>query len=173
MLDETEVQAPDSGMRMVDERWFRSRLGTVTARCTGGALQRCVRAGDVTRRLVSKDLIELEDADPASELLVPSSPLPKRVQAVFPVACSRSVGRTSIGRCVVTALPVTSKVERIYPFQVLLSARKPASPGIRKPKAKLVRSVAIERVGERIRILTRPDLAELDEAMGIHLAPCL
>lgn len=75
-----------------------------------------------------------------------------------------------LGRGVVTMVPVTSNVERIYPFQVLLSAQATGLDRDSKAQAEQVRSVAIERVGERIGILTGADLAELDAALRIHLA---
>jgi len=37
-------------------------------------------------------------------------------------------------------------------------------------QAELVRSVAVERVGERVGVLTSDALADLDEALRIHLA---
>jgi mRNA interferase MazF len=75
-----------------------------------------------------------------------------------------------LGRGVVTMVPVTSNVERIYPFQVLLTAQATGLARDSKAQAEQVRSVAIERVGERIGILTSADLAELEEALRIHLA---
>lgn len=75
-----------------------------------------------------------------------------------------------LGRGVVTMVPVTSNVERIYPFQVLLAAQETGLARDSKAQAEQVRSVAIERVGERIGTLTGAGLAELDEALRIHLA---
>ncbi len=75
-----------------------------------------------------------------------------------------------LGRGVVTMVPVTSNIERIYPFQVLLTAQATGLARDSKAQAEQVRSVAIERVGELIGILTGADLAELDEALRLHLA---
>jgi mRNA interferase MazF len=52
-----------------------------------------------------------------------------------------------LGRGVVTIVPVTSNVERIYPFQVLLTALLTGLPRNSKAQAEQVRSIAIERVG--------------------------
>lgn len=41
---------------------------------------------------------------------------------------------TRLGRGVVTVVPVTSNVERVYPFQVLLPATATGSPLMRKRK---------------------------------------
>jgi mRNA interferase MazF len=50
-------------------------------------------------------------------------------------------------RGVVTVVPVTSNVARVYPFQVLLPARTTALGRSSKAQAEQVRSVAAERVG--------------------------
>jgi mRNA interferase MazF len=75
-----------------------------------------------------------------------------------------------LGRGVVTIVPVTSNVERIYPFQVLLTAQATGLARESKAQAEQVRSVAVERVGGRIGSLTSTDLVALDEALRIHLA---
>lgn len=75
-----------------------------------------------------------------------------------------------LGRGVVTIVPVTTNIERIYPFQMALTARATGLARDSKAQAEQVRSVAVERVGERIGILTSADLAHLDEALRIHLA---
>lgn len=75
-----------------------------------------------------------------------------------------------LGRGVVTVVPVTSNVERVYPFQVLLTSDATGLVRDSKAQAEQVRSVAVERMGERIGILTATDLAALDEAIRIHLA---
>jgi mRNA interferase MazF len=75
-----------------------------------------------------------------------------------------------LGRGVVTVVPVTSNVERIYPFQVLLTAEATGLARDSKAQAEQVRSVAVERVGERIGALSRTDIAALDEALRLHLA---
>jgi mRNA interferase MazF len=75
-----------------------------------------------------------------------------------------------LGRGVVTIVPVTSNVERIHPFQVLLAAEATGLVRDSKAQAEQVRSVAVERVGERIGVVTGTDLAALDEALRLHLA---
>ena len=75
-----------------------------------------------------------------------------------------------IGRGVVTVVPVTSNIDRIHPFQVLL---QPSGTGLRrasKAQAEQVRSVAVERVGPRIGTVSGDALRALDEALRLHLA---
>lgn len=75
-----------------------------------------------------------------------------------------------LGRGVVTVVPVTSNIDRVYPFQVLLAAETTGLSRDSKAQAEQIRSVAVERVGERVGALTSTELAALDEALRIHLA---
>lgn len=75
-----------------------------------------------------------------------------------------------LGRGVVTVVPVTSNTRRVYPFQVLLPAVDTGLPVDSKAQAEQLRAVAVERVGERIGVMTTDLLAALDEALRLHLA---
>ena len=75
-----------------------------------------------------------------------------------------------IGRGVITVLPITSNVRRIYPFQVRLPA---VASGLRqdsKVQAEQIRSVAVERLGERIGLVPAAIMLQIDEALRLHLA---
>jgi mRNA interferase MazF len=75
-----------------------------------------------------------------------------------------------LGRGVVTVVPVTSNLARVYPFQVLLSASSTGLAIDSKAQAEQVRSVALERVGARVGFMPAELLGELDEALRLHLA---
>lgn len=75
-----------------------------------------------------------------------------------------------LGRGVVTVVPVTSNVEKIYPFHVFLTAESTGLPRDSKAQAEQVRSVAVERVGARCGLLPPPLVRQLDEALRLHLA---
>ncbi len=75
-----------------------------------------------------------------------------------------------LSRGVITVVPVTSNIERIYPFQVLLSAATTGLAVDSKAQAEQVRSIAVERVGGRVGVLTAEVQADLDEALRLHLA---
>ena len=77
---------------------------------------------------------------------------------------------TRLGRGVVTLVPVTSNTARVYPFQVLLPARLTGLPRNSKAQAEQVRSVAIERIGARIGQLPAALIAEVDQALRVHLS---
>ncbi len=76
---------------------------------------------------------------------------------------------TRLGRGVVTVVPVTSNVSRIYPFQVLLSAEATGLRTDSKAQAEQIRSIAVERVGDRLGVLPPAMVAELDLALRLHL----
>lgn len=74
-----------------------------------------------------------------------------------------------LGRGVVTVVPVTSNVERIFPFQVLLPADKTGLRVNAKAQAEQVRSVAVERVGPAVGRVPAPFMTAVDEALRLHL----
>ena len=75
-----------------------------------------------------------------------------------------------LGRGMITVVPVTSNITRIYPFQVLLPASETGLPQDSKAQAEQVRSVAVERVGRRIGQAPAALITELDQALRIHLS---
>jgi mRNA interferase MazF len=83
---------------------------------------------------------------------------------------SANTTATRLGRGVITIVPVTSNVERIYPFQVLLPASLTGLPRDSKAQAEQVRAVAVERVGRRLGQLPTAIVAELDQALRVHLS---
>jgi mRNA interferase MazF len=76
---------------------------------------------------------------------------------------------TRLGRGVVTVVPVTSNVANIYPFQVLLSSATTGLAVDSKAQAEQIRSVATERLLHRIGRVSPIELAQLDDALRLHL----
>ena len=77
---------------------------------------------------------------------------------------------TRLGRGMVTVVPVTSNIHRIYPFQVLLSAATSGLAVDSKAQAEQVRSIAAQRLLRRIGRVSAAELAHLDDALRLHLA---
>jgi mRNA interferase MazF len=77
---------------------------------------------------------------------------------------------TRIGRGVVTVIPVTSNIQRVYPFQALLPAGTTGLEQDSKAQAEQIRSVAVERVGQQIGQVPANIMLEIDEALRLHLA---
>ena len=74
-----------------------------------------------------------------------------------------------LGRGVVTVVPVTSNVARLYPFQVLLPATETGLDRDSKAQAEQVRSIDVVRVRNRVGLLTGVLMRELEEALRLHL----
>ena len=74
------------------------------------------------------------------------------------------------GHGVITIVPVTSMVERIYPFQVLIPLNVAGLERESKAQAEQVRSISIERIGAVIGEFPHALMEKLDEALRLHLA---
>lgn len=74
-----------------------------------------------------------------------------------------------LGRGVITVVPVTSNIASVYPFQVLLSSPSTGLDVESKAQAEQIRSVAAERLLRRVGRISLGELAELDEALRLHL----
>ena len=77
---------------------------------------------------------------------------------------------TRSGHGVITVVPVTSNVARIYPFQVLLPANATGLDLDSKAQAEQVRSISVDRLGASIGEVPQALMEELDEALRLHLA---
>ncbi len=75
-----------------------------------------------------------------------------------------------LGRGVITVVPVTSNVDRMYPFQVLLPALATGLQRDSKAQAEQVRSIAVERVGARLGEVPDALMRQVDDALRLHLA---
>lgn len=75
-----------------------------------------------------------------------------------------------LGRGVVTVVPVTSNVERVYRFQVRLPRGATGLDRPSKAQAEQVRSVAVERMSIRLGIVSPDEMRQLDQALRLHLA---
>lgn len=83
-------------------------------------------------------------------------------------AANRTADRT--GRGVVTVVPVTSNIGRVFPFQVLLDASDCGLKADSKARAEQVRSVAVDRLQGHIGAVPGATLARLDNALRLHLS---
>ena len=75
----------------------------------------------------------------------------------------------SLKRGVVTVVPVTSNVRRIYPFQVKLAARTSGLKRESKAQPEQVRAVAIERPYTCVGQVPLPTIKKIDDALRLHL----
>ena len=75
-----------------------------------------------------------------------------------------------LGRGVVTVVPVTGNIDRIYPFQVSLPARPCQLAADSKAQAEQVRAVAVERIDAQVGRLPADLMNKVDHALRLHLA---
>jgi mRNA interferase MazF len=93
----------------------------------------------------------------------------KRRPAVVVSNDAANATAARLGRGVVTVVPVTSNVSRVYPFQVLLPAEATGLERDSKAQAEQVRSIDVERVGVRLGVVPHAIMADIDEALRLHL----
>ncbi|WP_375477784.1 type II toxin-antitoxin system PemK/MazF family toxin [uncultured Jatrophihabitans sp.] len=74
-----------------------------------------------------------------------------------------------LGRRMVTVVPVTSNTGRVFPFQTLLPALATGLRRDSKAQAEQVRSIAVERLGAVLGQVPSDVMAQLDDALRLHL----
>ena len=109
--------------------------------------------------------IRLVDLDPAR-----IGEANKRRPAVLVSNDGANTTASRLGRGVVTVIPITGNVDRVYPFQVLIPARESGLARDSKAQAEQVRSVSVERVTERVGTVPPDLMLEVNEALRLHLA---
>jgi len=114
---------------------------------------------------VRRGEIHVVDLDPAR-----SGEANKRRPAVIVSNDGANVTAERNGQGVVTVVPVTSNISRVYPFQVLLPARLTGLEHDSKAQAEQVRSISVDQLGLAIGEIPQELMAELDEALRLHLA---
>ncbi len=69
----------------------------------------------------------------------------------------------------VTVLPITSKTEKVYPFEVLLSKEETSLPKDSKVKCNQIRTVDKKRLVNFVGTLSSEKLKVIEKALRIHL----
>jgi mRNA interferase MazF len=93
----------------------------------------------------------------------------KRRPAVIVSNDAANATAARLGRGVITVVPVTTNVARVYPFQVLLPAAETGLDRDSKAQAEQVRSITVERVGDRLGVVPHAIMLDIDEALRLHL----
>jgi mRNA interferase MazF len=114
--------------------------------------------------LIRRGDIHLVDLDPAR-----GSEGSKRRPAIVVSNDAANATAARLARGAITVVPVTSNIERVYPFQVLLPAVKTGLDRDSKAQAEQVRSIAVERVGDHIGVVSQAIMRDVDEALRLHL----
>jgi mRNA interferase MazF len=108
--------------------------------------------------------IRLIDLEP-----VRGSEANKRRPAVVVSNDRANAAAVRLGRGVITVVPVTSNITRVYPFQTLLPADRTGLPRDSKAQAEQIRSVSIERIGPALGHVPADLVAQLNDAIRVHL----
>jgi mRNA interferase MazF len=69
----------------------------------------------------------------------------------------------------ITVLPITSKTEKKYPFEVFISKEESKLPKDSKIKANQIRTIDKERLFKFVSRVTEEKLKEVEQAILIHL----
>ena len=109
--------------------------------------------------------IRLVDLDPAR-----SGEADKQRPAVIVSNDGANLSAATLGRGVVTVVPVTSNIKRVYPFQVRLPATETGLGVDSKAQAEQLRAVSVDRVRRQLGSVPAHLMSELDEALRLHLA---
>lgn len=94
----------------------------------------------------------------------------KRRPAVIVSNDGANATAARLGRGVVTVIPLTTNVARVYPFQVKLSGKATGLRKESKAQAEQVRSVAVQRIGPLVGRVQADLMNQIDEALRLHLA---
>ena len=104
------------------------------------------------------------DLDPAR-----GSEANKRRPAVVVSNDSANATARRLDRGVITIVPVSSNIERVYPFQVLLPAFDTGLDRDSKAQVEQIRSIPVERVGDQLGVVPNAIMLDIDEALRLHL----
>lgn len=109
--------------------------------------------------------IRIVDLDPAR-----SGEADKRRPAVIVSNDGANATAAGLGRGVITVVPVTSTIERVYSFQVLLPAPDTGLDRDSKAHAEQVRSLFVDRIFGKVGTVPPTLMAHIDDALRLHLA---
>ena len=114
--------------------------------------------------LMLRGEIRLVDLDP-----VRGSEANKRRPAVIVSNDRANAIAARPGRAGVTVVPISSDAQRVFPFQVFLSADATGLRHDSKAQAEQVRSLDAERIGAVLGVAPPQAMRELDDALRLHL----
>ena len=108
--------------------------------------------------------LRLTDLDPTR-----GSEADKRRPAILVSNDHANTTAARLGRGVVTVVPVTSNVTRVFPFQVALPADLSGLHVDSKAQCEQVRAVSVQRLGPVLGRLPASLMSQVDDALRLHL----
>lgn len=109
--------------------------------------------------------IRLIDLEPARD-----DEADKRRPAIIVSNDSANAAAVSLGRGVVTVVPITSNVAKVFPFQALLPSDDTGLRVDSKAQCEQIRSVSVTRCGSPIGLVPAYLMSAVDAAIRRHLA---
>lgn len=108
--------------------------------------------------------VRLTDLDPARR-----SEADKRRPAIIVSNDRANATAADLGRGVLTVVPITSNVARVFAFQVALPAELTGLRVDSKAQAEQARSVSVQRLGSVLGHIPPSIMAAVDDALRLHL----
>lgn len=108
--------------------------------------------------------VRLADLDPAR-----GSEADKRRPAILVSNDHANTTAARLRRGVVTVVPVTSNIARVFPFEVALSAQLSGLRVDSKAQCEQVRAVSVQRLGPVLGRLPAVVMSQIDDALRLHL----
>lgn len=108
--------------------------------------------------------VRLTDLDP-----VRGSEAGKRRPAIIVSNDRANATADRLQRGVVTVVPLTSNVTRVFAFQVLLPSESSELPVDSKAQCEQVRAVSVQRIGPILARVPAAMMRQVDDALRLHL----
>ena len=108
--------------------------------------------------------VRLTDLDPTR-----GSEGDKRRPAILASNDHANATAARLGRGVVTVVPITSNVARVFPFQVALPSDVTGLRVDSKAQCEQVRAVSVQRLGPVLGRLPASLMSQVDDALRLHL----
>jgi mRNA interferase MazF len=108
--------------------------------------------------------VRLTDLDPTR-----GSEADKRRPAILVSNDHANASAARLGRGVVTVVPITSNVARVFPFQVALPSDRTGLRVDSKARCEQVRAVSVQRLGPVLGRLPASLMSQVDDALRLHL----
>jgi mRNA interferase MazF len=108
--------------------------------------------------------VRLADLDPARD-----SEADKRRPAILVSNDHANTTAARLARGVVTVVPITSNIARVFPFQVALPAELSGLRVDSKAQCEQLRAVSVQRLGPVLGRLPTSVMTQIDDALRLHL----
>lgn len=108
--------------------------------------------------------IHLTDFEPAR------GPEPSKVRPAVIVSSDGNNQRAAmLGRGLITVVPLTTNVDRVLPFQLVLPSEETGLRYESRAQVEQIRSLSMDRIGSKVGAMPLEYMFDLDAKMRLHL----